>query len=316
MDLLGVMCAMNHAENVTELRNYKQRLATALKSAKICVFEVDLVQQLYTFFENSEDIFGVPGEKILREVQPFSMLSPDEYRLAVSDYFSHPADLKVIEGAFAETLCGRSTTYEARMKAGNTNFIWCKIDISPIMEDGVPVRMIGVITDISAIKAKTDLLTKKASLDSFTGLYAKKYVEDRIKSILAQENNKTHYIILFDLDNFKQINDTYGHIEGDRVLRGVSERLKYVFRSTDAIGRFGGDEFIILVKDLKEKADLIKYLNVLMDSSDNDYGVTKSIGVSVYPDDGRDYEQLLTKADEALYYSKCEKNRYTFFSEL
>ncbi len=316
MDLLGVMCAMNYAENLQQLRNYKQRLTIALKSGKICVFEVDLRRQLYTFFENSEDIFGVPGGKILKEVQPFSILPPDEYRLAVSDYFSHPADLKVIEEAFAKTLSGHSTTYEARMKAGDTNFIWCKIDISPIMEKNVPVRMIGVITDISAIKAKTELLTKKASLDSFTGLYAKKYMEERIKVILEKENNKKHYFILFDLDNFKQVNDTYGHIEGDRVLRGISERLKYIFRTTDAIGRFGGDEFIILVKDLEEREDLIKYLNLLMDSSDNDYGVTKSIGVSVYPEDGRNYEQLLMKADVALYYSKCGKNKYTFFSEL
>lgn len=101
---------------------FKERLTIALKAAKICVFEVDLTHQLYTFFENSEDIFGVAGDVILKDVQPYSKLDPDEYRLAVSNYFAHPDDVTVVAKAFSDVLSGRPTTYEARMRAGGSNF--------------------------------------------------------------------------------------------------------------------------------------------------------------------------------------------------
>lgn len=73
-----------------EIMMFRERLTIALKAAKICVFEVDLTQQLYTCFENSEDIFGVSEDVILKDVQPYSKLSPEAYQLAVSDYFAHP----------------------------------------------------------------------------------------------------------------------------------------------------------------------------------------------------------------------------------
>ena len=83
-----------------ELSSYKERLHIALKASKICVFEVDLSKQLYTFFENAEDIFGVSGETILNDVQPYSKLNPTEYQNAALKYFSHPDDADVINEAF------------------------------------------------------------------------------------------------------------------------------------------------------------------------------------------------------------------------
>ena len=117
-----------------ELKQYKERLRVAMNAAKICVFEVDLTQQLYTFFENAEVIFGVSGETILSQVQKFHSLPPEEYRRAASAYFSHPEDEGVIEAAFANILTGRPASYEARMKAGDSQFIWCRIQAIPIAE--------------------------------------------------------------------------------------------------------------------------------------------------------------------------------------
>lgn len=123
-----------------EAKEYKERLRIALKAAKICVFEVDLTQQLYTFFENAEDIFGVSGEAILNDVRPFGKLEPAAYQKAVSEYFSHPDDQKVIDKAFQSIFSGQTTTYEARMRAGGSDYLWCKIDVTPILENQVPVR--------------------------------------------------------------------------------------------------------------------------------------------------------------------------------
>lgn len=79
-----------------EYEKYKERLLVALKASRTCIFEVDLTKQLYCFFENSEDIFGVSGKKILADVEPFSRLSPEEYEAAAKQYFSHPDDTEII----------------------------------------------------------------------------------------------------------------------------------------------------------------------------------------------------------------------------
>lgn len=303
-------------ELTTQLLNYKHRFDMVLKAAKICVFEVDLVRQLYTIFENSEDIFGVSGEKILQDVQPFSQLPPEAYQQAVTEYFSHPADADVIDEAFRRILTGNSVTYQARMKAGATKYIWCKLDVTPVMENGVPVRMIGVITDINQMKSQTDALQQKIKLDGFTGLYSKKYAQELMDEVLRQKCSQTHALLLIDLDNFKAVNDTYGHIAGDQVLKEISECIKKTLRKTDIQGRFGGDEFILLLQNVGSAQLAKAKAQVLLFAQDNAYHVTKSIGIALYPQDATDFETLFAKADRALYYSKKEKNTATLYEEI
>lgn len=299
--------------SLLELLKYKERFKIALRAANICVFEVDLTKQRYTFFENAEDIFGISGEIILEDVSPYSELSPEDYQQAVSEYFSHPADSDVIDQAFKKILSGEATTYQARMKAGKTEFKWCKLDVTPIIQDNTPVRMIGVITDINDMKAKTEILEDKTKHDVFTGLYNKKYSEEMIGKALRKDINQKHGLILFDIDNFKRINDTYGHTAGDQVLKSISDNTKKIFRKNDIIGRFGGDEFIILVKDIKNAELLVPKIEKLLKNDDNIYMVTKSIGVSVFPDDGTGFDELFEKADKALYRAKRTKNTYAFY---
>lgn len=302
-------------DNLHELLEYKERFKIALKMAKICVFEVDLTRQLYTFFENAEDIYGISGESILQDVQPYSMLTPDEYQKAVSEYFSHEDDADVINKAFMNIFNGKPATYQARMKAGKTAYKWCKIDVTPIMQGDKPVRMIGVVADISDMKAKTELLEDKTRLDMFTGLYNKQYSEEVIENVICKEGNQKHALILFDLDNFKAINDTHGHAAGDEVLKSVSQNLKKIFRKTDIIGRFGGDEFVILLRNIEDTEFLVSKLEKLL-NMDNHYMVSKSIGVAIFPDNAVEFDELVKKADIALYQSKRSKNTYTTYSEL
>ena len=303
-----------NAVDISDAEKYKERLNIALKAAKICVFEVDLVNQLYNFFENSEDIFGISGEKILEDVRPFSNLSPDAYQRAVSDYFSHPDDTEVIDRAFQSIFKGQSTTYQARMRAGGSNFIWCKLDVSPVMQNNIPVRMIGVITDISDLKTKTDTLENAVKIDGFTGLYDKTHAIDLIQQALRQKPDQTHAFILVDIDNFKKCNDLNGHAVGDRIIKLLADTLKSSFRKTDIIGRFGGDEFILLVQDIPNMEWLMEKLQGLVRCDDGGYGCTNSIGISIFPQDSSDFNLLFQKADKALYQSKLIHESYTFFS--
>lgn len=304
----------NNKETLDETTLFKERLTIALKTAKICVFEVDLLRQLYTFFENSEDIFGVSGSSILRDVQPFSILNPAEYRLAVSDYFSHPDDAPIISRAFQNILKGKSTTYQARMRAGGSNFIWCKIDVTPVLHDNRPVKMIGVITDISGIKQQNDLLKEKATLDLFTGLYNKEYSIQLIQDFLAQHANQRHAFVLLDIDNFKNHNDTYGHYEGDSAIRSLARLIKKTFRASDICGRFGGDEFMILIKDFPDTTWLCEKIKPLLGFQTCNHCLTTSIGITRYPQDGTTFEELFRNADKALYHSKIKRKAYTLFT--
>ena len=297
-----------------ELRQYKERLRIALIAAKICIFEVDLVHQLYTFFENAEATFGISNDTILKDVQPYSQLEPEEYRMAVSRYFSHPDDEEVIEKAFINILNGNSAIYEARMKAGNSRFKWCSIHVTPVMENGRPARMIGVITDISDIKEKTERLEMAVNLDSFTGLYNKKYAISLIDDVLEKERQLKHALIVIDIDNFKKFNDTYGHHEGDKILKEISCQIRAIFRKQDIVARFGGDEFIVLAQDIKDGQWLFHKLSKLIHIRIDNLVCTNSIGVSFFPREGTDFNELFKKADEALYQAKIEKEKIVFSS--
>lgn len=309
------MCLVNR-KNLDEINLFKERLTIALKAAKICVFEVDLIQQLYTFFENAEDIFGIPAQTILKDVQPFSKLSPEEYRAATSNYFSHPDDEATISKAFTEILSGRSTTYEARMRVCGSNYIWCKIDLTPILQDNKPVKMIGVITDISHIKRKNDMLKEKANLDNFTGMYNKEYTITLIKKFLWDHRQQSHAFIFLDIDKFKSYNDTYGHYEGDRAIKVLANLIKNLFRSSGIYGRFGGDEFMILIKDIPNTTWLCEKIKSLLQFQNFDHTLTTSIGIAICPQDATTFEDLFQKADKALYHAKTERCSFAFFSKL
>ena len=302
---------MNH---ISEIKQYKERLNIALKAAKICVFEVDLAKQRYTSFENAEDIFGVSGSVILEDVLPFSKLSPEAYQKAVSEYFSHPDDQEVIDNAFKSILSGKSVTYQARMRAGGSDYLWCKLDVTPVLENGCPVKMIGVITDINDLNKKIDTLKKAANIDSFTGLSNKGHSIESIKKALNAKPGQEHALVLLDIDHFKSINDTHGHDVGDTLIQSVAQNLKDSFRKKDIIGRFGGDEFILLIRDIPSMQWLYEKLQPLTRSTSGRYTCTNSIGVSVYPKDGNCFELLFKNADKALYTSKLANETFTFFS--
>lgn len=213
-------------------------------------------------------------------------------------------------------LRGESTTYNARMKAGNSEYVWCKIDVSPVVEENVPTRMIGVITNISPMKKEADALKERVNFDSFTQLYNKEYAISAMKNILSFDATDQHALLLLDIDNFKVFNDSKGHLEGDHVLKMTSELIKNTFRQSDIMGRFGGDEFIILVKKLPGYEWLEERLNRLCYCENGEYSISNSIGVAFYPQDGTEFDELFEKADQALYDSKIEKGRYTMYTDI
>ena len=292
------------------LRAYRQRLSLALQAAQMCVFEVDIPGQRYTFFENAEAIYGKSGQQILRDLEPFSRLSPPEYQAAVSAYFSHPGDAEAIGAAFQEIYAGRPASYFARMRAGNTAFTWCKIDVTPIMENGVPVRMVGVVSNLDSMFRTTEQYRIQAELDLLTGLANRHGLQNRLEAALTAGKGALRLLLLADLDELKAINDHRGHLAGDEALLAFSSALTAHFPEAEVIGRWGGDEFLLLLPPLEEAA-LLDRLRPFFSGLCEEFSVTGSFGGTYLSAGMAALEPAFRRADQALYDAKHRKPAFS-----
>lgn len=196
--------------------------------------------------------------------------------------------------------------------------------VAPIHDrDGQVTGAVIVFHDVSATRALEKELTDSAHHDFLTGLPNRIFLHDRIgQAISLAHRQGCHVAVLFvDLDGFKQINDSLGHSVGDKLLQSVAKRLLECVRSPDTVVRLGGDEFIVLLQELKNPQDAVSTVARLLKTVAEGYSIdshqisiTTSIGVSVYPGDGQDVETLIKNADTAMYHAKKNGSQtYRFF---
>ncbi|RGF16329.1 GGDEF domain-containing protein [Firmicutes bacterium AM10-47] len=164
-------------------------------------------------------------------------------------------------------------------------------------------------------------IAKQRDTDELTKLLTKNAIERKIKRYMELTPSKPAMMLVIDLDNFKHINDTFGHAYGDAVLRLMGECIRSNFREDDYKGRFGGDEFVVFLPGIDDKQQVVTYVNNLVEmmktrvrTPESANPVHGSIGIALYPKHASTYEELFKKADEALYASKERgKDRYTFY---
>jgi len=174
-------------------------------------------------------------------------------------------------------------------------------------------------------KQAEETIRKMAYYDSLTGLPNRLLLKDRLVHVMAHaRRQKIQFAILFiDLDGFKKINDSLGHDYGDDVLKNVAQRMLAAVRDVDTVARFGGDEFIVVMEDVKglEEINFItqRVFDALMRPhllAEQKLQVSASIGISVFPDDGDSCEILIKHADTAMYESKSKgKGQIKFFND-
>ena len=195
---------------------------------------------------------------------------------------------------------------------------------SPIHNwDGQLTGVVIVFHDVSAAKAMAKKMAHLAQHDFLTNLPNRMLLNDRIAQAITLANrHQTQLAVLYlDLDNFKNINDSLGHLTGDKLLQSVTKRLKECVRDSDTVSRQGGDEFVILLAEIKNSRDaalsaqkILDHLQPLHKIGKSQLHVTTSIGISVYPTDATDAETLLKSADTAMYFAKDKgRNNYQFF---
>lgn len=175
-----------------------------------------------------------------------------------------------------------------------------------------------VIRRVEAIEKSNRKLLEKSKMDSMTGLLIKSAVIEKLENLLERSPRANLSILMFDIDMFKHINDTMGHQHGDLCIKTLSSLAKSSFRQDDIIGRYGGDEFLIILPDTPSvKAFIIADRFREMIQSKSNPSITVSVGVATYPEDGKTPAALIEAADKALYASKQKgRNTVTLFSSL
>ena len=174
-------------------------------------------------------------------------------------------------------------------------------------EVGKERMILLAIEDITERKKYEDKIQQMAFYDSLTGLPNRKLFSDRLGIVLAQakRNKKKVGIVMLDLDNFKDVNDTLGHDVGDILLKTVAKWLSGTLRKSDTVARFGGDEFVLIFPDMKVIEEAIQVVQKIIDRFNKPFlidthqlVVTTSIGIAVYPNDGMDEKNLMKKQDD------------------
>lgn len=234
------------------------------------------------------------------------------------------ATANVIEGinSFRETLKKGILSFEMQMEEiGNKDSV-CTIKGLPIRFFNEQHMSVGIMQ--SNIELRGTYYITPSARDAGTGLLNKKAIMEYIITQLHKDDNKVNWLIILDIDNFKDVNDKYGHLFGDRVIQRVADTISDVFGECGVCGRFGGDEFLIYVENIASQdtvrskiKTVSKHMQIAFsDEPENNIKITLSIGVTCYPKDGRNYQELFTKADKALYIAKDKgKNRFIIYDE-
>lgn len=211
-----------------------------------------------------------------------------------------------------------------RRKNGESYIEWLSITAIKDVKGDVQNYM-GIFSDVTSHRSSELEYAHLATHDSLTGLANRVLLEDRLNQAInhAKRFNKSVAVIFCDLDNFKPINDTYGHMAGDLALKKCSDYFCSVVRAEDTVSRYGGDEFVIILGDIEKSCELTAVTDKILNIVNTPFQVDEealtlqmSAGISLYPQDGDTTVELVQKADQAMYEAKSEgKNRVRYYCE-
>lgn len=295
-----------------EIRFNAERLRMIMEKSDSIIYEWNIIDDTVVFSDNWRTRMGYPHEKnkFLENAHLRDTVHADDLHMCID----------LLKKAQKGQLYGEAII---RLKKCTGEYIWVRNCVVTLMdENNVPKCATGVCIDIDSERRESLRLKVKAERDHLTELYNRGATESLIEDILDKsESDSVHAMLLIDVDNFKNINDTYGHQEGDKILRAIGEGLKGLFREGDVTGRIGGDEFLVFIKNVPDESVFytrVQEVLLMFDGLNRSakYPVSSSIGVAQFPSHGKTYETLHHKADIAMYSSKKSgKNKFTVYSE-
>lgn len=284
------------------LQYEKERYRTILNCSNDVIYEYDIASDSMLFYDKNH-----PDPAIARD----GILIPHYLRWLEKAKQVHPEDRAKVADVFTGRQ-GSAVALRMIRPYGPERYYWAEMRGTVLYDEkGAPHTCLGTLHDIDQAKRETLRLKLQSERDSLTHLSNPAATRAAIGAYLENEGrDKTSALLLLDLDEFKLVNDMYGHQYGDRVLMDTAEKLRKVFRKDDVIGRIGGDEFVVFMKDVLEtdivleKAQRICSAYAGTTPDGQELAVAGSVGVALYPRDGRTYQALFDRADRAMYAAK------------
>ena len=289
-----------------------QRLKLHLERTPLGVIEWDMEFRVVTWNPSAEVIFGYTASEVFNE-SAYILVQGESGGERLASMWMELLQTKI------------STRVSLSNKNKRGEIIHTEWYSTPLVDSsGVMVGVASLVQDITERLNTERTIHYMAHHDALTGLPNRRLMQDRLnQAILQARRNQKHVGLLFvDLDRFKLVNDTLGHETGDYVLRDIAKRLSKIVREGDTVSREGGDEFVIVLPELdKPEAAQLVANKILMEltkpfeASGHELTVTASIGISHYPNDATDVQQLLKHADSAMYQAKdAGRNTARFFT--
>lgn len=297
------------------LRMDRERYRIAAELSNDILFEYFIDNDTMVYSDRYKDLFG--REPVVHDYVKDCFKRNDHV---------HPNDYGLFLDFCSKLAEGRDlVSAEMRFKRYHNDYIWCQIMGKTIYdEDNKPYRVVGKIVNVDYQKRELDALEYKATRDPLTGVYNREVTIKKIEKYIRGNNTGKHALLFIDFDDFKKVNDTYGHLLGDKVLTYVIGKIKSVFAEGEIIGRIGGDEFIVFIGYIESDEEVIRKVNTIIKVLNTTYEddkysikISGSVGIALYPEDGHNYEQLIQCADKALYNIKNKgKNNYMFYKSI
>lgn len=210
---------------------------------------------------------------------------------------------------------------EIRILRDDARLAWIRFEGNTVCNsEGKPIRVIGRTVDITKEKQDNDQLEKRISRDTLTGLYRKATATNMIDKKLSDSQESSGALLIIDIDEFHKLKESYGKLYSEGLLESTAGLIYTNFKAKDIVGRIGGDEFVVYCSNVPDENSVSKLLSKLMLRfqefivTPDKTAVTISIGASVFPQDGNNFEELFRHADIALYQAKHNgKNQYCFY---
>ena len=308
--LTDITATMRTMDALNEKLN---RYELILSQTENILFEWDMQTDAITFSDTWEKIFGF---------QPRSQSVRDALR--GGSYF-HPDDLPLLLDRVASMQGGSNyEVAEVRMVTAKGRYLWCRFRASAIRDkSGKLIKISGIIINIDAEKQAEQALQDRAERDPLTKLLNKQIGRKQAEEYFAQfPQGVSCALLIIDLDNFKEVNDRYGHLFGDAVLTKAAKEIRKLFRSQDIIARIGGDEFMVIMRGISDKklvesrcARLLTAFRNTFQNQQYNLPLSCSIGVALAPQHGVGYYDLFRHADQALYRAKDQgKGGFVFYN--
>lgn len=310
-DIIGLSKIARDISSQVEAMRTLRRFEAIVESSDDAIIGQTLDGVITSWNRAAERIFGFSAAEMID--QTMARICPDE-RLPEEDMILE----RVARG-------DKVDHFETVRCHKDGREIQVSVTVSPLFDDdGTIVGASKIARDISDQIEAENLIRKQANIDVLTGIPNRRFFMEKAEVLMRHADIEADKLALFfvDLDNFKHINDTYGHEFGDRILTESAARIQSCLRKSDYVGRLGGDEFLVLLPTLSDRDKLgelarkiLNALNVPVAHEGIQLVTNASIGISIYPDNCDTLAELISTADQALYEIKKKgKNGYQMFS--